>query len=334
VILVTGAAGFLGSHVTQALRARGTPVRALVHPGDHVTNGADGVHVVRADVTDRAAVQAAVEGVECVLHCAARTGVWGSHAEYERVNVTALRTLVEVAMAAGVRRLVHVSSIAVHGTDVGGTADERAPLRGARNPYSRTKLAGEHLLEGMIRQDGAPVTIVRPGWIYGPQDGASFGRLARTIATGRMSIIGSGENHLPLIYVGDVVRGILLAGAADVAVGRSYLLVNDEPVTQRQFVERIAAELGVAPPTRRIPYRLGVGLATVAELASRAMPGTPPRATRYGVRLLAGENRFLIERAQRELGFTPQVRVAEGVRRSVRWYRAALGAPSESMRRR
>ena len=324
-VLVTGASGFLGSHVTELLVARGTRPRVLVRPGEPLpgTPGDGALDAVWADLTDRAALRAAVEGIDRVIHCAARTGPWGPQAEYWQTNVRGLETLVEVALAAGVRRIVHVSSITVHGNDVGGAADERAPFRVEANPYSRSKVAGEQLLERMIREKGAPVTIVRPGWIYGPRDTASFARLAGVIRTGRMIMMGSGKNHLPLIYVGDAAEGILLASEADRATGGAYLLVNDEPVTQRDFVGAIARELDVRGPTRRIPYRLGVMLGTVAEAGARlAHSRQPPPVMRYGLQLLGGENRFSISRARRELGFSPRVDLAEGIRRSVEWYRA------------
>ena len=136
-------------------------------------------------------------------------------------------------MAAGVRRFVHVSSITVHGNNVRGEADENSPLRTEPNPYSRTKVAGERMLQRMIRDEGAPVTIVRPGWIYGPRDTASFARIAGMIGQRRMIMVGSGQNHLPLIHVRDVAEGLVLACAAGQAAGRTYLLVNDQPVTQR-----------------------------------------------------------------------------------------------------
>jgi nucleoside-diphosphate-sugar epimerase len=323
-VLVTGAAGFLGSHLTDRLLAAGVQPRVLARPGDRLRTPAHaGVDVHWADLDDRAALEAAVSGVDRIIHCAARTGPWGPEAEYCRTNVRGLETLVEVALAAGVRRIVHVSSITVHGNDVRGSADEHAPLRVEPNPYSRSKVAGERLLERMVRDVGAPVTIVRPGWIYGPRDTASFARLAGLIQTGRMMMIGSGENHLPLIYVDDAAQGVLLASDADCAAGSAYLLVNDQPVTQRDFIGAIAAELGVRSPTRRIPYKLGLMLGALTESAARlARRQQPPPVMRYGLQLLGGENRFSISRARRELGFSPRVDLAEGIRRSVEWYRA------------
>jgi nucleoside-diphosphate-sugar epimerase len=330
-VLVTGAAGFLGSHIVDLLVGRQQPTRALVRPGDDVSRFADaGVEVCVADVCDPDSLTRALVGVDRVLHCAARTGPWGPDAAYERTNVRGLERLVNSAITAGVKRIVHVSSITVHGNDVAGEADERSPLALEPNPYSRSKVAGERLLWRMIAEQGAPVTIVRPGWIYGPRDAASFGRLARAIETGRMAIVGSGHNHLPLIYVEDAARGVLDASAAEAALGRAYLLVSDEPVTQRDFVGEIAAELGAPMTTHQIPYRLAVSVGALAERFGRLTHRRdPPPVMRYGLQLLGGENRFNIARARRELGFSPQIGFREGVRRSVSWYRSTQSVGDE-----
>ena len=167
----------------------------------------------------------AMSGVDYVLHCAARTGPWGPEDEYVSTNVDGLKTLVRVACAEGVRRVVHVSSITVHGNDVRGAADESSPMRVESNPYSRTKVAGERLLQTLIERDGAPITIVRPGYIYGPRDVGGFARFATMIRDGQMIVIGTGENHLPLVYVRDVARGMLLAAETERGArrGRTFL---------------------------------------------------------------------------------------------------------------
>lgn len=324
ITLVTGAGGFLGSHVVDALVAQGERPRAMLRPGESTSAiEAAGADIRIADVADRPAIEAVMAGVDRVLHCAARTGPWGQEREYVRANVTGLENVVRAALAAGVRRIVHVSSITVLGNDIRGSADETSPLRTEPNPYSRSKVAGERLLQRMISQNGAPVTIVRPGWIYGPRDTASFARLASKIEAGQMAMVGSGRNHLPLIYVTDAARGIVLASEAERAAGRTYLLVGDSTVTQRDYLAAIAAELGVKVPGRRVPYRLTVAAGAIAELAWRvAGNGRQPPVMRYGMQLLGGENRFRTTRAATELGFSPSVSLSEGVRHSVEWYRA------------
>jgi nucleoside-diphosphate-sugar epimerase len=326
-VLVTGAAGFLGSHLVDALVAHGERPRALVRPGEPAGPLADlGVEVHVGDIARQEVIETATNGVDEVIHCAALTGPWGPPEEYQATNVHALELLVRTALARGIRRLVHVSSITVHGNDVHGVADEDAPLQDEPNPYSRSKVAGERLLERLIHDEGAPVTIVRPGWLYGPRDRASFARIARMVDQGRMVLLGSGENHLPLIYASDAAEGLVLAARAPGAEGRAYLLVNDEPVTQRGFLAAIAGELRAPVPTKRAPYQLSVAAGRVAEgLWRLTRRSTPPPVTPYGLHLLGGDNRFQIDRARGELGFAPVIGFAEGVRRSVEWYRAACG---------
>jgi 2-alkyl-3-oxoalkanoate reductase len=322
-VLVTGAMGLLGSHVVDLLVDRGEQVRTLVRPSDRTERlAALGVDVCRGDLGDRQSLEEAVDGVDSVLHCAAKTGPWGPEAEYLRANVWGLKALVDAAQTAGVRRFVHVSSITVHGNDIHGTADETAPLRVEPNPYSRTKVAGERMLATLIQERAAPITIVRPGWVYGPRDVASFGRFATLIHEGKMIIIGSGANHIPLIYVRDAAEGVILAAATPNVIGKTYLLVNDECVTQHEYLMAIARELGVPPPTRRLPYRVALGLGATAELVGHVVRLKHPPVQRYGLQLLGGENRFNITRARQELGFVPRVTMSDGVRESVAWFRA------------
>ncbi|HUX87377.1 MAG TPA: NAD-dependent epimerase/dehydratase family protein [Chloroflexota bacterium] len=326
--LVTGATGFLGRHVTSLLCTRGEPVRVLVQPNEALgplTVLADRgqIAVYRGDLTDRPSLDAAVQGIDRILHCAAKTGPWGPSRAYWAANVGGLRSLIDAALDARVRRIVHVSSVTVHGNDVGGVADELTPIRIEPNPYSQSKVAGERLLNELVDERNAPVTIVRPGWIYGPGDRASLGRFAAMVEAGKAIVIGSGNNHLPLIHVSDVAHGILLASDADNAVGRSYILVNDESITQNDYWLAMARELEVSAPRRRIPYRLALALGTAAEAVGHlAHSAKPPPLTRYGIQMLGGENRFQIGRARRELGFVPRLDLREGMRDSIAWYRA------------
>jgi 2-alkyl-3-oxoalkanoate reductase len=334
-VLVTGAAGFLGSHVTQLLVDQGETPRALVRPGETTTfwHSRD-VDVRLGDVTDSASLESAMTGVDCVINCAARTGPWGPEHEYRSANVDALADIVRVAQAAQVRRVVQVSSITVHGDNIRGAADEAAPLGNASNPYSRSKVAAEKVLETLMRTVSSPeVTIVRPGLIYGPGDTGNFARFATLVDNREMMLIGSGRNQLPLIYVTDAARGILLASTTERAAGRVYLLVSDERVSQQTYLDTIAAELGRPPASRRVPYGLALSIATAAELTWHALRRPdPPPLSRFGVRVLGGHNQFVIERARRELGFQPLVSLAEGVSQSVAWYHQRSAASAQQQR--
>jgi nucleoside-diphosphate-sugar epimerase len=174
----------------------------------------------------------------------------------------------------------------------------------------------------MYEDRDAPVTVVRPGLIYGPRDTHSFARFAHLIEQGKMLLIGSGNNHLPLIYVKDAARGVILASEAKQAVGKAYLLVNNEPVTQREYFAAIARELNVPPPRLHIPFHLALALGATAEAIGRVTRRQqPPPLMRFGLKQIGGENLFATDRTRRELGFSAQVNLAEGVRQSIAWYR-------------
>ncbi len=177
-VLVTGAAGFLGGHLVDMLLERGDDVRAVVRPVEDSgrLRKREGVEIVTGDLTDPASLRHAVEGVQRVYNVAAKTGPWGPENAYWATNVQGLADLVHAAMDAGVQRIVHTSSITVYGHHLHGIMTEEDPFHAEDNPYSRTKIAGEKLIAILVKDSGAPVVIVRPGWIYGPRDTASFGR--------------------------------------------------------------------------------------------------------------------------------------------------------------
>ena len=325
-VLVTGAAGFLGGHLVDMLLERKDDVRAMVRSGEDANRlmGLAGVEVVEGDLTDVASLRRAVQGVERVYNVAARTGPWGLEDDYRAVNVRGLADLVHAAMDAGVGRIVHTSSITVYGHHLRGIVSEDSPFHAEENPYSRTKIAGEQLLENLVKDSGAPVVIVRPGWIYGPRDNASFGRFVALVESSKGFLVGSGENVVPVVYVRDVAQGLIKAGdAGDVAVGRAYTIADDRRVTQAQYLNTIAECLHVPHVSRHVPYTPLYLAARAAEVVWQAMgrrSGAPPPVTTYGITLLGGDQQFSIDRAREELGYQPEYDIARGVAAGVEWY--------------
>ena len=328
-VLVTGAAGFLGGHLVDMLVERGYEVRAMVLPGENWARlrQLPGVEVVRGDLTDSASLQCAVKDVRCVYNVAAKTGPWGPEESYRKVNVLGLENLVSVSLEAGVERLVHTSSITVYGHRLRGVITEDCPFHAENNPYSRSKIAGERLLAGLVRERGAPVIIVRPGWIYGPRDQASFARFVSLIAAGKGFVIGSGRNIVPLVYVRDVAQGLIKAGeAGEEFTGQAYTIADDCRISQAEYFNIIADVLGVAPVTRKIPFRPLYLAGRCAELAWRALGrrgNAPPPITTYGITLLGSNQEFSIEKARRDFGYEPEYDIIRGVAEGVRWYRRA-----------
>lgn len=328
-VLVTGAAGFIGGHLVEMLVARGDDVRALVRLGEdtHRLQMLDGVETIEGDLTDAGSLERAVQGVQRVYNVAARTGPWGLEAGYIAVNVHGLAELIRAAVNAGVERIVHTSSITVYGHRLAGIVTEDHPYRAEDNPYSRTKIAGEQLVCELVRERGAPVVVVRPGWVYGPRDTASFARLVQFVESGRGFIIGKGDNTVPVVYVRDVAQGLIRAGdAGNEAVGRAYNIVDDRRITQAEYLNIIADALEVPHVSRKLPRSALYFAGRTAELVWRAAGrrgGGPPPLTTYGVTLLGGHQQFSIDRARRELGYAPEFDVRSGAAAGVRWYREA-----------
>lgn len=325
-VLVTGAAGFLGGHLLDMLLERGDEVRALVRPVEDATRlkSLAGVEVVHGDLTDAESLKRAVKDMQRVYNVAARTGPWGLEKDYTAVNVWGVADLITAAMDAGVQRIVHTSSITVYGHHLHGIVTEDHPFHAEDNPYSRTKIAGETLLADMVTGCGAPVVIVRPAWIYGPRDNASFGRFVSLVDSGKGFIIGSGKNVVPVVYVRDVAQGLIKAGdAGNHAIGRAYTIADDRRVTQAEYFNMMADFLDVPHIRRHYPYLALYSAGRAAELLWQALgrrKSAPPPVTTYGVTLLGGNQEFSIDRARSELGYEPQYDYIRGLSEGVKWY--------------
>jgi nucleoside-diphosphate-sugar epimerase len=228
-----------------------------------------------------------------------------------------------------VRRLVHVSSWTVYGLNLGRVASEELPLRPMAEPYGATKAEADAEVQRLIAEEGLPAAIVRPGTFFGPGDRLHFGRIADRIRSGRWITIGSGRNALPFVYVADVAQGLLLALDRGEALGKVYNISNDAPLSQTEAWQAIADEIGARPPRLRVPYHplLAAGYA-VEQVAKLARVRQQPPVTRLGVMLFGGDNRHSIDKARRELGYTPRVPLLEGVRLAAEWYRKNGAAPT------
>ena len=324
-ILVTGGNGFVGRHVVRALRERGDSVRVLALPDEDADAlAARGIAVFRGDICRQETLVAPTRGVDSVLHLAAMMDVWRPFEDYHAVNVTGTENVCRTALAAGVRRVVHMSSSSVYGMALGRPADERRELRPFRDPYPQTKAAGDSAVQRMIVADRLPAVIVRPDQIFGPGDHLHFGRMADRLRAGKGLIVGKGDNALPLVYVDDLVQGLLLALDHDRAVGQAYNIGNDRPLSQAQLLRAIAREIGANPPRFHLPYRALYAAGYLAERLAALTPSSRrPPVTRLGVAFAGTDNRYPIDKARRELGYAPRVDLAEGVRITARWYLAA-----------
>jgi len=318
--LVTGATGFTGGHLARALAARGQVVRALVRePGRARSLEAEGIQLVIGDIRDRVALEAAIAGVEVVYHLAAiyrQAGI--TRDVYQAVNASAVRDIIEISSRAGVRRVVHCSTVGVHGDIEHPPANEDAPLRPG-DPYQVSKLEGERLARETGERLGIEVTIARPSGIYGPGDRRLL-KLFRGVARGRFPILGQGEIYYHLTHIDDLVEGFRLCGEHPAAPGRTYILAGGEYTTLNQLVALIAEVAGVPPPKLYLPVWPFWIAGALCE-ALLVPIGVEPPIYRRRVDFYTKSRAFDISRARDELGYEPRVALRQGIERTLTWYR-------------
>jgi nucleoside-diphosphate-sugar epimerase len=321
-VLITGATGLLGGHLLHALQQRGEQIRALVLPAENAdTLLAQGIEVVRGDVTEASTLAPAVKDIEIIFHLAGMMGVNRPLADYRLVNVTGSENLYLAAQATGVRRFVHTSSHTVYGLGYGRLLTEEDVLRPDPDPYSLTKAEGDCLIQHLMRSSSMETVVIRPGTFFGPGDRLHFGRIAERLKAGKGLIVGRGDNALPFCYVTDVVQGFLLAAYHAQAPGQVYNISNDRPLTQRELFNAIADAVGGKRPARRLPY-WPIYYGSIAAEQIAALTHTRPIVTRLGAMMFGTDNRHSIEKARRELGYEPAVELCEGIRLAAAWFNA------------
>jgi nucleoside-diphosphate-sugar epimerase len=237
---------------------------------------------------------------------------------YQRVNADAVGHLVDAAAGAGVRRVVHCSTVGVHGDVEHPPADEDAPLEPG-DVYQRTKVDGERLGREAAARTGIELTIARPTGIYGPGDRRLL-KLFRGVARRRFIVLGKGDIYYHLTYIDDLVEGFRLCGEVPAAAGRTYILGGGEVTTLNELVERIARSAGVAPRRMHLPV-WPFWIAGAACEAVCGPVGIEPPLYRRRVDFFTKSRAFRIDRARRELGYAPAVSLDDGIRRTLAWYR-------------
>ena len=321
-VLITGATGFTGGHLARTLASRGYAVRALVRNENSSRKLLRaGVEIAVGDLRDHAAVRRAVDNREIVYHIGAVYRQAGLSAdEYVDVNAKSVGTVIEAAASAGVSRVVHCSTVGVHGDVEHPPADEDAPLRPG-DIYQETKLKGEQIARDVGQREGIEVTIVRPTGIYGPDDRRLL-KLFRGVASRRFVVLGSGKIFYHLTYIDDLVEGFRLCGEVPEAANRTYILAGDEVTTLNELINLIAEEAGVRPPQLRLPVWPFWFTGLICEVICAPMRLEPPLYRRR-VDFFTKSRAFDISRARNEFGYTPRVSLRNGIKKTLRWYKEA-----------
>lgn len=322
-ILVTGATGFLGTALVTELVRRGEGVRVLARDEEKARQQfGEAVTVIAGDITDTKAVERAIDGASIIYHLVGRLYHPSVPTElYRQTHTEGTRILLAACKKHEgqnqLKRIVHCSTTGVHGATGTTPAAEDAPFA-PTNPYEATKLEAELLALQAYKEDGLPVSVARPGLVYGPGDLHLLGFFA-SIKKGLFRVIDGGKALLHPIYIDDMTTAFLLCAERPEAVGRSYNIAGERPVTIRELATAIARAQEKTLPGGSIPLWLA-NLASDIFAVTPGMQGERAPLTRSRVAFLTHSRVYDISRAQSELGFAPAIDLEEGMKRTAAWY--------------
>jgi len=321
LVAVTGATGFLGSHLTERLVRDGHRVRILARDpakAEALRRTVSG-GIVLGDITDPSALAALVEGADTVFHLVSnfRTAS-GPPSSYRAVNLQGTVTALDAARAAGVRRFVHCSTIGVHGHVRATPGDEWSPYAPG-DLYQETKMQAEQACFAEARRGGMEIVIVRPCSIYGPGDLRML-KMFKMLRNGRFFLLGPCRENFHAVYIDDLVEGFLLAMRTPDISGEAFIIGGPEYLPLREYLATAARAVGARPPALRFPYAPFYAAAAVCEAICVPL-GLEPPLHRRRVRFFRNNRAFSIEKARAVLGYAPAVDLEEGMKRTVLWYR-------------
>lgn len=320
-VLVTGASGMLGREVALELLRAGHHVRVLQRGPSALAD----VEEVRGSITDAAVVETAMDGVDAVVHLAAKVSLAGDPAEFERVNVAGAEVVLDAAETAGVSRFVHISSpsVAHGGSALVGVGAEPADPDAARGEYARTKAKGELLALERDRR-GFAVVVVRPHLVWGPGDPQLVERIVDRARRGRLPLLDDGTALIDSTYVANAASAIAAAlEHAETAHGRAFVVTNGEPRPVGELLAGICRAAGVKPPSFSVPAGVARAAGGLVERLWSIRPGADePPMTRFLAEQLSTAHWFDQRQTRAALHWTPAVSIDEGLERLAEHYRA------------
>jgi nucleoside-diphosphate-sugar epimerase len=321
IALVTGASGFVGSHLVRRLAADDVPFRALVRTEGQACR-IETLHgrPFLADLERPSTLRGLSDDVDVVYHCAGKLDLWGPAAAFRSVNVHGLEALLAECARVGRRpRFVHVSTASVHADPLPPVASESLPLSDSSEPYVASKVEAEGLVHLAHVEGTVEATVLRPMHIYGPRSQIVTEAAAR-IRSGKRTLIDFDGGTMPVVYVGNLVAAILCAGRASTATGDAYFVADDADVTWNDFVEELARASLLSLNPRTIPPHVATLAGMLLETAyGLSRVRRRPPIVRSFVRMIALHTRFSSEKAKRELGFRPSHDFRSGMRETGRW---------------
>ncbi len=336
-VLVTGGGGFVGRAIVKRLLPYMEEVRVLGR-GSYPDLAAAGAECVVGDIGSYADVCRAVKGVQLVFHVAARAGIWGRWRDYWLPNVVGTENILQACRKEGICYLVHTStpSVVFAGESINGkSADELEHGTTFLCNYAKSKSIAEKKVLSAVSEEFSACAI-RPHLVWGPGDPHLLPRLVAAARAGTLRQVGDGSNLVDISYIDNVAEAHLCAALSLTdekrcgrVSGKAYFIGQNEPENLWQWINRLLAELAIAPVNREISYRMAYTAGALLEIvygaAMLAGCSREPPMTRFVAGQLAKSHYFSHDAAKEELGYKELVSTEDGVKRSVRWLRESCG---------
>jgi nucleoside-diphosphate-sugar epimerase len=325
--LVTGATGFLGGALAEALVQRGQEVRILARQTSNIARFKNlPVEIRYGSVEDRSSMIGLLDGVDVVYNSAGLATDWAPWDRYYQANVQGPQHLLEAAHQAGcVKRFVHISTTDVYGYPV-EPVDETYPITDVGLPYNRSKGLGEKALWRFAQDKGLPVTVIRPADIYGPRSLSIVVEIAALLLKRQMMLVAGGRTSAGLLYIDNAVEAILQAASSPRTIGQAYNLRDESNESWKRFVDALAAGLGAQRPWINLPSKLALALGRVCEVIYQSLGiRSRPLVTRHAAYLLFRDQGYCINKAQRDFGFRSTIGFDEGMKRTLTWLASEEG---------
>jgi len=320
-VLITGANGFIGSHLVEKFLKEGHKVYGLVRPTSDLSLINDmEVSLKYGDITDYSSVEKALYDIDIVVHNAGLASDWGSLELFRKINLEGTRNVANAALANGVSRIVYMSSTAIHGFNHSCPQSENDKKNPVFN-YGVSKLEAENWIMDFGDKNRIEVTSIRPGNVFGPRDHTFIEKYMKALVSGKIAYVNRGLSLTCPTYVENLVHGVVLASFNENAPGQAFIITDGLQVTWKQFTEAIADEMHLPHPKLTIPFRLSLFLAWLSEgIYKLAAASNAPLITKYRMYNAGTNYHFSIQKAKDILGFEPVVGLKKAIEKTVLWF--------------
>ena len=322
-VLVTGATGFLGSHIVRQLHSGGKEVVAFVRNPQKAAQKFPGIQgkieFRTGNLDDLSSIENALEGIDAVVHTAAHVSDWDRSEKFENANVEGTKNLLMIAHSKDIKQFIHISSLGIFGDTDQKNIDENNAYVLSSDYYSNSKIRAEIFVKKYCRANNIPFTIIRPGFIYGEEDNNFFPKLIKALELKQFKFIGSKENILNVTYVGNVAALVHEVIGNPACFGQTYNISDHEHVKIGDFISKIVAELHLPEPEKVVPKNVAFAAAALVESIYRALNlNQPPPITGKKVTFSGRSRSVNCEKAYQLMGRTP-FSFDEGIKRTLEY---------------